>query len=131
MSSFLYSPTKDHPFYQARFQMHQDSKTLLNCPFFKRGHPPYKATFFMAEGGSLCNRWTTVPRIENKLTCYFQEQWQKNAIYSFTKEFIPFRNQVVWKWWLTRFYVCLYTICYTGQQTTDITCKYLYFCRVF
>jgi hypothetical protein len=34
-------PTKGHPSYQARFEMHWDSKILLNYPL-KRGPPSYK-----------------------------------------------------------------------------------------
>ena len=49
------SPTKVHPSYQVKFQMHRDSKILLNCPNCPslerpRWRPSYKATFSFVEG---------------------------------------------------------------------------------
>ena len=48
--------TKDHLSYQAIFQMHWDSKILLNClPTSKWGHPSYKAIFS-------CQKWWSYKR---------------------------------------------------------------------
>ena len=48
--------TKDHLSYQAIFQMHWDSKILLNClPTSKWGQPSYKAIFS-------CQKWWSYKR---------------------------------------------------------------------
>ena len=38
-------PTKGHPSYQTRFQIHQDSKILVNCPPQERPPPVYDHIF--------------------------------------------------------------------------------------
>ena len=45
-------PTKGHPSYQARFQMHLDSTILLNCPH-EEGQPLLQGYFYHGRRGGL------------------------------------------------------------------------------
>ena len=59
------TPNKDHPFYQAKFQMHWDSKIILHFPPQKG--TCYKASFFFYRTGSPYQRGSTAPVIEKKI----------------------------------------------------------------
>ena len=89
----LATTTKGNPAYQARIQIHYNSKLLLNC-HLKGGHPSYNTTFSLQKGWpfELFNYRITKVKLSNWFIFLNNKCGHRN---------VPFKRQV----WMSIFHI--------------------------